>query len=99
MSTIATNIYRCIEYCNNCPFLDDGKKMMLNAGRVDNIKSYLDGDDTRSFSCHKTVHGLDNEMKNTEHQDPKMCKGAYDYLNKINRPNLMMRLAINMGID
>lgn len=96
---VRTNIYRCTKYCNNCPFLDNGKKIILNDSRVDDIKSYLEEDDSRSFSCHKTVYNLDENMEVTEQQDPKMCKGAYDYLKKINRPNIMMRLATSMRIE
>lgn len=96
---VRTNIFRCTEYCNNCPFLDNGKKIHLNDGRVADIKKYLELDDRGSFTCHKTVYNLDDKMEETEHQDPKMCKGAYDHLKKINKPNFMMRLATHMGVD
>lgn len=99
MSIVKTNVYRCTEYCNNCPFLDDGKKVHLQEGRVDAIKAELLEDDRNSFTCHKTAYNLDDKMEQTEPQAPKMCKGAYDYLNEVNRPNLMMRIAKVKGID
>jgi len=98
-SIVKTNEYRCTEYCPNCPFLDDGKAIQLKEGRVDEIKAMLLESDQNSFSCHKTVYNLDNNMKSTEEQPVKMCFGAYEFLKKKKRPNLMMRLAIAMSID
>lgn len=96
---VKTNIYRCTEYCPNCPFLDDGLKIGLTDGRVDSIKDYLLESDSNSFSCHKTVYNLDNKMDGSEDQSPKMCKGAFDFLKKKGQPNIMMRLAVSMGIE
>ena len=88
---VKTNNYRCLEHCHNCPFLDNGKAMLLNDGRVDDIKeSLLNGD---SFSCHKTVHDLDLEMNPTEPQEEKMCHGAYTFLKNAEMPNQIMRIA------
>jgi hypothetical protein len=96
---VKTNIYRCTEYCPNCPFLDDGRAVHLNDGRVDDIKEMLLKDDNNSFTCHKTAYNLDNNNEFTEEQDPKMCKGAYEFLIKEGRPNIMMRIAMAMGVD
>ncbi len=96
---VKTNIYRCTEYCPNCPFLDDGKEVNLRVGRVDDIKEMLLEDDNNSFTCHKTAYDLNNNMEHTDEQSPKMCKGAYEYLKKEGRPNIMMRLAMATGID
>ncbi len=41
MSNLSPDIYRCTNYCNNCPFKDDGKAMHLDVGRVDQIKATL----------------------------------------------------------
>lgn len=98
---VESNIYRVTKMCSNCPFRDNGKAIHLEEGRVDQIKAYLLSDDQGSFSCHKTAHNLDTEMNGYkgEPQKPKMCAGAYEYLKKEGRPNLMMRLAVSMGIE
>jgi len=96
---VKTNIYRCTEYCPNCPFLDEGKAIGLNEGRVDSIKEKLRESDEESFTCHKTAYNLNNEMDSSEPQAPKMCYGAFKYLQKIGKPNIMMRLAKSMGVD
>lgn len=41
MSDKNHTIYRCSDYCNNCPFKDNGVAMDLNDGRVDEIKKML----------------------------------------------------------
>lgn len=96
---VKTNIYRCLEHCLNCPFLDNGLAMSLKSDRLDSIKSKLRESDAESFLCHKTIYNLNNEMKNSEQQDLKMCKGAYDYLKRIEKPNIAMRLALSLKID
>lgn len=96
---VKTNIYRCTEYCPNCPFLDDGKAVGLKKGGVNSIKSRLKQSDEESFTCHKTAYNLNNEMDSSEYQAPKMCYGAFKYLQEIKRPNIMMRLALSRGID
>lgn len=101
MSTkiVKSNIYRCTEYCSNCPFLDNGKKIDLAKGRVDDIKKMLLADVNNSFNCHKTVYNLDNNMNDTEEQDLKMCYGAYQYLKENSKQNLQMQLAQRLGIE
>ena len=96
---VKTNQYRVLKMCPNCPFRTDGKQIELQPGRLDEIKRKLREDDSSSFTCHKTAHNLDLNMKPTEHQDPKMCAGAYEYLIEIQRPNVMMRMAHAFGIE
>jgi len=97
---VKTNAYRCLGSCSNCPFSDNGEKIHLKKGDVDLIKEDLLLDDKSSFSCHKTIYGLDVNMEPTEEpQSPKMCHGAYQYLKEQNKPNLMMKIAASMGID
>jgi len=84
MSIVKTKNYICTKHCDNCPFLDDGKKMHLRPGRVDSIKSALLRDDRETFNCHKTTHN--------KKIDKKMCYGAILFLEKRNRPNIIMRL-------
>ena len=96
--TVKCNMWRVLEPCNNCPFLDNGKAIHLAEGRVDSIKQdLLKGG---NFVCHKTAHGLDTEMNPTdEPQTPKMCAGAYLYLKKIGKPNEIMQVAERLGQD
>jgi len=97
---VKTNEWRVLEPCSNCPFLDNGKAMHLNEGRVDDIKEDLRNGG--NFTCHKTVYGLRTDMESDEEstqQQPKMCAGAYLYLKKLRIPNTIMNLAKAMGKD
>lgn len=100
MTTIVkSNVYRCTEFCSNCPFIDNGKKIGLRVKRIPELEQYLLTERESSFNCHKTVYALDNEMNPTEHQDLKMCYGAWLLKRKHHVYNIQMRLAISMGID
>lgn len=98
---VKTNMYRVLEPCNNCPFIDDGKKIHLNKGRVDSIKEDLLKHPDNSFTCHKTVYNLDIDMNEiTDYkQERKMCAGAFLYLKSIKKPNTMMILAQRIGLE
>lgn len=98
---VETNEYRVLKMCGNCPFRDNGKAVHLEDGRVEDIKKTLLENDMNSFTCHKTSYNLDINMNPVTDivQSPKMCAGAYEYLKKIGRPNIMMRLASMKGID
>jgi hypothetical protein len=95
---VKTNIYRCLNYCDNCPFRDNGKKINLKDGRVKEIQRELLKSDS-SFNCHKTVYDLDSKMLSTKHQDKKMCYGAYKFLKDQNKENIQMKLARMWEID
>jgi len=97
MSSEDHTIYRCSDYCNNCPFKDNGAAMELRDGRVDDIKKMLLRGG--SFNCHKTVYNLDENMQETSPQDLKMCYGAYKYLKDNNKPNQVMQIAKRLGIE
>ena len=98
---VKTNMYRVLEPCNNCPFVDDGKKIHLEKGRVDSIKEELLKHPDNSFTCHKTVYNLDVDMNEiTDYkQERKMCAGAFLYLKSIKKPNTMMVLAQRIGLE
>ena len=93
------SIYRCLKYCGNCPFKDNGEAINLITGRVDSIKEYLLGSNDRSFNCHKTVYDLDEQMQPTEEQELKMCYGAFRFLLENNSFNQQMQIALRLGID
>ena len=96
---VETNVYRCTEFCPNCPFKDMGKKINLDANRIPELEKYLLEVRESSFNCHKTVYNLDNDMNPTEHQALKMCYGAWLLKRKHHIYNIQMRLAISWGID
>ena len=97
-NTVEVNEWGVLTPCSNCPFLDDGKAVHLNPGRVDEIKEDLLNDG--NFVCHKTAYNLDINMEPSElNQTPKMCAGAYLYLKKLNKPNQIMRVAKAFGKD
>ena len=98
-SKLKPDIYRCTNYCKNCPFKDNGKAVHLEEGRVDQIKATLLKSDNESFNCHKTVYNLDDGMNPTPPQKLKMCYGAYLYLKEQNKPNLQMKLASHLGME
>lgn len=98
-SNLTPSAYRCEKACNNCPFMDDGKAIHLEKGRVDAIKETLLSSDSGSFNCHKTVYNLDENMEASEPQELKMCYGAYKFLRENGRANMQMRLAYALGID
>lgn len=88
-----TNIYRCIEPCSNCPFLDNEDAIILSEGRLDEIKAGLDAGG--SFNCHKTVY--DEPIRLTI--GLRMCHGAYEYLKAKGKPNQVMQVALRMGVE
>lgn len=89
------SIYRKKKYCSTCPFLDNGKAMFLEEGRVDEIKNTLLKSDMESFNCHKTVYNLDENLELTDEQPLKMCYGAYQFLKSKGRANIQMKLKNN----
>ena len=90
------SIYRCLDYCNNCPFKDEGEAMHLRKGRVDDIREGLD--EGGSFNCHKTAYSLDDNMEPlAENIALKMCYGAYLYLK--DNPNQVMQVAKRLGYE
>lgn len=81
--------------CGNCPFRTD-ITFYLRAERVDEICEALVVDQ-RTFSCHKTTeHGC---RDGDGHVGPKEqhCAGALIMLEKMDRPNQMMRIMERLG--
>jgi len=80
--------------CANCPFRTD-IKFYLDDNRVDEICHSLI-QEQQTFACHKTTHfdddGEANIVKKTEH-----CAGAMIMLEKMQRPNQLMRIAERLG--
>lgn len=83
--------------CDNCPFRSD-RVFYLHEERVEEI---LHGmiEEQRTVTCHKTID-YSKEDESGEHiaqPDDQHCAGALILLEKINRPNQMMRIAERCG--
>ena len=81
-----------IRPCDNCPFRSD-KVAYLSEERVREICDSLLCDMT--FSCHKTNSYDDDGVVETK--DSQHCAGALIFLERINRPNQLMRIAERLG--
>jgi len=90
-----SNSYDLTKPCNNCPFRTDVKPY-LRAARVAKLESDLVGGQA-SFTCHKTTvesePDEDGESRLVEGPKSQHCAGAMILLEKIGRPNQMMRIA------
>ena len=87
--------YDLTEPCPQCPFRTDIEPF-LRYERVIELKEallYRQG----TFSCHKTnTHDEDGEAIETD--DSKHCAGAMILLEKLEKPNQMMRIAERLGM-
>lgn len=80
--------------CKNCPFLRT--ENYLTKGRVRELKQellYNQG----TFSCHKT-NGYDNDGDAIETDKSQHCAGAMILLEKLGKPNQMMRISERLGM-
>lgn len=85
--------------CAHCPFRND-RPGFLSKGRARSIKdSIVDRQET--FPCHKTtvlIEEDDGESDMVVTAKSEHCAGATILLEKIGRPNQLMRIAGRMGI-
>lgn len=84
--------------CANCPFRNDRPEQegWLGAERASDIVDAI----TRqqgTFSCHKT-NSHDEEGRVMETRDSEHCAGALILLEKLEKPNQMMRIAERLGL-
>lgn len=79
--------------CAHCPFRTDIEPF-IHAERAEEIcQSLVNGG---SFACHKTL-GHDDDGDTMVRQKSEMCAGAMIMLEKIERPNQMMRICERLG--
>lgn len=86
--------------CNNCPFRTDTLKGWLGAARAQDIIDSITRQD-QTFACHKTTTSTDDDDENEGERtggrivdaDAEHCAGALILLEKLERPNQMMRIA------
>ena len=92
--------FNLVRPCGDCPFRSD-KPFYLGASRRKEIAaSITTGDQT--FQCHQTTH-LDGEHFDDEgyyhaEGDEEHCGGALVFLEKLDQPNQMMRIAERIGL-
>ena len=88
-----TNIYRCVEPCDSCPFVDR-KTLHISEARLNQIKADLDKGG--SFNCHKTAYP---ETFGVADIGLRMCWGAWYYLAKQGKKNQVMQVAERLGVE
>ncbi len=84
--------------CPQCPFRTDCLKGWLGRGRAKEIAAGVT-DGQATFSCHKTTEHGDDEEDGHHYpgRDEQHCAGALILLEKIGRPNQMMRISERLG--
>lgn len=82
--------------CADCPFRSD-KKFHLARGRAREILRGITRED-KTFSCHKTNARDDEDGDLVETADSQHCAGALIMLERMERPNQMMRIAERLGL-
>lgn len=82
--------------CDNCPFRSD-VRFPLEVQRVEEIVQAITEKDL-TFACHKTTR-FDPETGEAVRGNPKEqhCAGALIMLEKMERPNQMMRISERLG--
>jgi hypothetical protein len=81
--------------CNNCPFRTDIVFTLAQA-RVEQIVHAITELD-QTFACHKHLKN-DDDGFNIPHKNDQHCAGAMILLERIHRPNQMMRIAERVGL-
>jgi hypothetical protein len=81
--------------CHNCPFRTDVLPF-LHTARVEELCEAIITKD-KTFQCHKTITRDDEGRARSTDKD-QHCAGALIMLEKMDRPNQMMRIAYRLGI-
>lgn len=84
--------------CKNCPFRSDIKGY-LTKGRVREIIDAITRQQA-SFSCHKLNEFETNDegwTETVETENSQHCAGALIFLERLERPNQMMRICERLG--
>lgn len=102
----ASSQFRLTRPCESCPFRTD-KPFYLAPGRAREIADALEDDQT--FHCHKTIdYGREDDVDDEWDDDGEdrlrvpgeqeaHCAGALIVLEKMDRPNQMMRIFERIG--
>lgn len=82
--------------CEHCPFRTDCRKGWLGGRRAEEIIDGVLGRDG-TFACHRTTE-FDDEGEHVRRYAEQHCAGALILLEKLERPNQMMRIAERLGL-
>lgn len=88
--------YNLKKPCANCPFRSDIKPFITGARAKEICNSLVEQQQT--FPCHKTVKYDDDEGNGRVVPKSEHCAGAMIMLERMQRPNQMMRIAERLGI-
>ena len=80
--------------CTHCPFRTDVTPFLRPAWAREILSAIVDRDGT--FPCHKTI-GRDEDGEYVRSDGEQHCAGASILLEKIERPNQLMRIAERFG--
>jgi len=80
--------------CAQCPFRTDVVPYLTPERAEEIVAGITEGDG--AFVCHKTLKHVDGELQ--EHDDSKHCAGALILLERVDRPNQVMRIAERLGL-
>lgn len=87
--------YNLKKPCANCPFRTDIKPFIRGERAEEICESIIDSQ--QSFPCHKTIKH-DEEGDGIIGEKSEHCAGAMILLEKLERPNQMMRIAERLGM-
>lgn len=87
--------YDLVRPCKDCPFRTDIKAFLTPARAREICDSMIQRQMT--FSCHKLNEFRDNGEV-VEGDKAQHCAGALIFLERLNRPNQMMRIAQRLGM-
>ena len=85
--------------CKKCPFRSDVKGYLTKARVRDIINGITRRQET--FSCHNTNEFVDNDdgwTETVETANSQHCAGALIFLERLDQPNQMMRIAERIGL-
>jgi hypothetical protein len=87
--------------CDQCPFTTGPKAVRLSVARAREIYASITTYDA-PFPCHKTLDYDDDDAEEDADvcvpADAQHCAGAMIMLERMNRPNQMMRIAERLGL-
>lgn len=86
--------FKLTQPCDNCPFRTDVKPY-LTKDRVRELRDEMLGQQA-TFSCHKT-NKFNEEGETIEDGDSQHCAGAMILLEKLEKPNQLMRISERLG--
>lgn len=80
--------------CPECPFRSDVKPYL----RVERVEEIIEAitDHQQTFACHKTTK-FDDYGEHLSSASEQHCAGALIFLERIKRPNQMMRIMERLG--